>query len=54
MFVTNSVDTFIQILHIQGVHSAGLSDVREASQNAVSGDTKGFPGKLMVIHSVIT
>jgi hypothetical protein len=39
--------------HIPSVHCAALLDVQGASQNFLSVDTVGPPGKLKVIHSVI-
>jgi thiamine monophosphate synthase len=42
------------IQNIQGVHCAGLSGVSEVSQNVLSADPLVSPGKLKVIHSVIT
>jgi hypothetical protein len=37
-----------------GVHCADLLGVNGDSQNVVSADTVGSPGKLKVIHSEIT
>jgi hypothetical protein len=39
---------------VPSVHCPGLLDVRGASQNVVKANTEVVPGKLKVIHSVIT
>jgi hypothetical protein len=37
----------------QSVHCAGLLDVQGTSENVLSAEAAGSPGKLKVIHSVI-